>query len=184
MRYLRCTAFFMCSPYDYTLEWYTSIQAKIHDFITYAFCRYVAFVCFGVHMYCFCLYTVDTTIDRSKIEKYSQYDKSCKTAQLNCIQPSYVCNIWTNIHISICLSMRFSNTWHMNTWAYIHMFFKWTYVHMSTCSYNQCMNIWAYIHLKNPLHEIRLHTIQLYDRNLQKPYWKFLISTNNDNICQ
>lgn len=164
----------MCSPYDYTLEWYTSIQAKIHDFMTYAFCRYVAFVCFGVHMYCFCLYTVDTTIDRSLIEKYSQYDKSCKTAQLNCIQPFIHMNVCSCIHINTYMNdhscMCFSNTWHMNTWAYIHMFFIWTYEHMYTYSDNRCMNIWTYIHLKNPLREIRLHAIQLYDRKLRKPY--------------
>nr|DAV66593.1 MAG TPA: hypothetical protein [Caudoviricetes sp.] len=62
----------------------------------------MAVVRFGVHMYCFCLYIVDTTIDRSLIEKYSQYDKSCKTAQLNCIQPF--------IHMKDHSCMRFSNT--------------------------------------------------------------------------
>nr|DAT98307.1 MAG TPA: hypothetical protein [Caudoviricetes sp.] len=55
--------------------------------MTYAFCRYVAFVRFSVHISMFCLSIVDITIYSWLTEKYSQYDKSCKTAQLNCIQP-------------------------------------------------------------------------------------------------
>lgn len=84
---------FECSPYDYTLECQTSIQAKIHDFMTYVFFRVFAFVCFGVHIYMFCLSIVDITIDSWLIEKYSQYDKTCETPQLNCIQLFCVCNI-------------------------------------------------------------------------------------------
>ena len=66
--------------------------------MTYAFCRYVAFVRFGVHIYMFCLSIVDITMYSWLTEKYSQYDKSCKTAQLNCIQPkSYI----THEHVFI-----------------------------------------------------------------------------------
>lgn len=182
MRYLSYTSVFECSPYDYTLEWYTSIQAKIHDFMTYAFCRFFAFVYNRVHIPMFCLSIVNITMYSWLTEKYSQYDKPCKTARLNCIQPksfikyehmfTYSCIP----HMHECSYMHMFKhefySW-MNTWIVIHMFFIWTYVHMNTYSYNRCMNIWTCIHLKNPLREIRLHTIQLYDHHQQKPYRKF-----------
>lgn len=55
--------------------------------MTYAFCRFFAFVGNRVHIPMFCLSIVDITMYSWLTEKYSQYDKPCKTAQLNCIQP-------------------------------------------------------------------------------------------------
>lgn len=67
--------------------------------MTYAFCLFFVFVGDGVQIPMFCLSIVDITMYSWLTEKYSQYDKSCKTAQLNCIQPKSYMNTCSCVHI-------------------------------------------------------------------------------------
>ena len=81
--------------------------------MTYAFCRFFAFVYCYVYMYIICLSTVDITIDSWLTEKYSQYDKTCEVPQLNCAQPFIHMNVCSCIHINTHMNdhscMRFSH---------------------------------------------------------------------------
>ena len=79
--------------------------------MTYAFCRFFVFVGFGVQIYMFCLSIVDITIYSWLTEKYSQYDKPCKTAQLNYIQPKSFIK-YEHMFIYSCIQ-------HMNECSYV-----------------------------------------------------------------
>lgn len=63
------------------------------------FFQFLAVACIHKQICLFCLSIVDITIYSWLTEKYSQYDKSCKTAQLNCIQPFIHMNDYSYIHM-------------------------------------------------------------------------------------
>ena len=69
--YLRYTLVFICSTMVYTLEWQTSIQAKIHNYKTCGYLWLQTLVYPYRHIHMFCTHGIDMHIYRGVFENYS-----------------------------------------------------------------------------------------------------------------